>query len=526
MAVRLLSVAGMGCVLFVGPLRAEFRFAEATIDGLQAQMAAGTLTARELTAAYLERIDAIDKAGPRLNSVIEINPDALEIAARLDAERKTGRVRGPLHGIPILLKDNIATADRMETTAGSLALLGAKPPRDAHIVTRLREAGAVILGKTNLSEWANFRGERSVSGWSGRGGQTLNPYVLDRNPSGSSSGSGAAVAANLCVAAIGTETNGSIVSPSSACGIVGVKPTVGLASRTGIIPIAASFDTPGPMTRTVRDAAIVLEALAGADPEDRATQARPATTANFAAATRPDALRGARIGFVRPEGYWPNVDAILDAVLKTLRDAGAELIDVGQLPKMKSGVVTELFRYELKDGLNAYLATLGENSRMKSLADLIKFNEQHWAREMPLFGQQHFIAAQAKGPLTEPAYRDALAIAHATNRTDGIDAVTAKHRLDAIVAMTRSASELIASNETPDSIFGGKRPTGGSSTPAAIAGYPSLTVPAGEIHGLPVGISFFGTAWTEPKLLAFAADYETRAKPRREPRFLPTVPRP
>jgi amidase len=509
---------------FVAPLRAAFPFAEATIDDLQRRMTAGELTARALAQAYLTRIAEVDQAGPKLNAVIEVNPDVLAIAEQLDTERKAGKVRGPLHGIPVLLKDNIATADKMETTAGSLALVGHKPPRDAHLVARLREAGAVILGKTNLSEWANFRGSSSVSGWSGRGGQTRNPYVLDRNPSGSSSGSGAAVAANLCVVAIGTETNGSIMSPSSSCGIVGLKPTVGLVSRTGIIPIAESFDTAGPMTRTVRDAALVLAAIAGADERDPRTQTRPEDAPrDFAGALRPRALQGARIGVIRPVGYWPSVDDVMNASLTALREAGAELIDVEPLPRLAGNAMTEVFRYEMKHGLNAYLATLGPGSPMKTLADLIRFNEQHWSREMPLFGQQHFTAAQAKGPLTEPAYREALEACWRVNRTEGIDATMDKHRLDALVAMTRSAADLTAANDTPEPVFGGKRPSGSSSTPAALAGYPSVTVPAGQIRELPVGISFFGRAWTEAKLLALAADFEARTKARREPKLLKTL---
>ncbi len=518
---------GLLAVVFVVPLRAAFPFAEATIDDLQRRMAAGELTASALTQAYLTRIAEVDQAGPTLNAVIEVNPDALAIAEKLDAERKAGRVRGPLHGIPVLIKDNIATADKMETTAGSLALVGHKPPRDAHIVTRLREAGAVILGKTNLSEWANFRGSSSVSGWSGRGGQTRNPYVLDRSPSGSSSGSGAAVAANLCVVAIGTETNGSILSPASSCGIVGLKPTVGLVSRSGIIPIAESFDTAGPMTRTVRDAALVLAAIAGADEQDPKTQTRPeGASQDFAGALRAGALRGARIGVIRPLGYSPSVDGLMDTMLTALREAGAVLVDVEQLPRAPGSAMTTVFYYEMKHGLNAYLATLGAGSSMKTLADLIKFNDQHWSREMPLFGQQHFITAQAKGPLTETAYREARDGCWRVNRTEGIDAAMDKHRLDALVAMTRSVADLIAANDTPDPVFGGKRPSGSSSTPAALAGYPSVTVPAGYIAELPVGISFFGRAWSEGKLLAFAGAFEASTKARREPKFLPTLAAP
>ena len=434
-------------------VRAAFPFAEATIDDLQRRMAAGELTSRALTAAYLERIEEIDRGEPKLNSVIEVNPEALAIAEKLDAERRSGRVRGPLHGIPILIKDNIATADFMQTTAGSLALIGHKPPRDAHLVTRLRDAGAVVLGKTNLSEWANFRGERSISGWSGRGGQTRNPYVLDRNPSGSSSGSGAAVSANLCVAAIGTETNGSILSPATACGIVGLKPTVGLVSRSGVIPIAATFDTAGPMTRTVRDAALVLAALAGADERDSATKPIPSELARqLSVAPPPGALKGARI---------------------------------------------EVMLFEMKAGINAYLAELGPEARIKTLADVIKFNDEHWAQEQPLFGQQQFVRSQAKGPLNEPAYLEARELCSRASRAEGVDAIMDKHQLDALV--------------------------GGGGGLAAMAGYPSITVPAGFNGEMPVGFLFYTRAWQEAKLIALAADFEAKTHARREPKFLPTI---
>ena len=480
-----------------------FPFAEAMIDELQARMAAGTLTSRELTVAYLERIAQIDRAGPRLNSVIELNPDALTIAEKLDAERKAGRVRGPLHGIPILIKDNIATADKMETTAGSLALVGLKPPRDAHLVTRLREAGAVLLGKTNLSEWANFRGERSVSGWSGRGGQTHNPYVLDRNPSGSSSGSAAAVSANLCVAAIGTETNGSIISPSTACGVVGFKPTVGLVSRSGVIPIAATFDTAGPITRTVRDAALVLAALAGTDARDPLTQDLPSDlAAQLTAPLRPGALKGARIGVISNVAGKRGPDGVMIAALAALRAAGAEVVDVGELPGLQaaSSARIEVMLFEMKAGINAYLAELGPSAAMKTLADVIRFNDEHWAKVQPLFGQQYFVRAQAKGPLTEPAYLAARERCWRAARTEGIDALMEKHQLDALV--------------------------GGGAGVAAMAGYPSVTVPFGPLAPLPTGFLFYGRAWSEAKLLALAADFETRTLARREPQFLPTVSTP
>ncbi|MBI3885815.1 MAG: amidase [Opitutae bacterium] len=498
----------------------DFAFAEATIDSLQARMAAGTLTSHELTAAYLARIAAIDKGGPAINAVIELNPDALAIADALDAERKAGHVRGPLHGIPILIKDNIATADRMETTAGSLALVGAKPPHDAALVTRLRAAGAVILGKTNLSEWANFRSTNSVSGWSGRGGQTHNPYALDRNPSGSSSGSAVAVAANLCVVAVGTETDGSIVSPASVNGVVGVKPTVGLVSRTGIIPIAASQDTAGPIARNVRDAALLLEAISGPDEHDAVTQTRPATmAANFAAALQPGALKGARLGLLRgPFGFRPKMEPVLAGLVDALRAAGAEVVDLGDVPALREAgdPEGEVLRYEFKNGVNAYLATLGPAAPVKSLADLIAFNDAHRDREMPLFAQETFVKSQAKGPLTDQAYLDARAACLRIARKDGIDALMDKNNLDALVALTTGPAALT------DPVNGGYG-TGSSSSPAAVAGYPSVTVPAAQVMGLPVGFSFFGRAWSEARLLALAADFEAHTRARREPQFLPTV---
>ncbi len=500
---KFLSAALLTCASLAIARAAEFPFAEATIDDLQAHMAAGTLTSRELTAAYLARIAEIDKAGPKLNAVIELNPEALAIADTLDAERKAGRVRGPLHGIPILIKDNIATADKMETTAGSLALVGLKPPRDAHLVTQLREAGAIILGKTNLSEWANFRGDRSISGWSGRGGQTRNPYVLDRSPSGSSSGSAAAVAANLCVAAIGTETNGSIISPALACGVVGLKPTVGAVSRSGVIPIAAAFDTAGPITRTVRDAALVLAALAGTDARDAVTQDLPADFAEKLAAAWPaGALRGARLGVMGAPGSARTANKTFSAALETLRAAGAELIDVGEAPGLEnsSGARIDVMLYEMKTGINAYLAELGPDVPIKTLADVIKFNDEHWAKEQPLFGQQYFARTQAKGPLTEPAYIEALEKCRRVSRTEGIDALLEQHRLDALI--------------------------GGGPTLAAMAGYPSVTVPLAPVAEMPAGLLFFGRAWSEAKLLALAADFEARTRGRREPKFLPTVSAP
>ncbi len=502
---------------------ADFPFAEATIESLQVQMSAGSLTSHQLTAAYLQRIAEIDRSGPKLNAILELNPDALSIADSLDAERHAGHVRGPLHGIPVLLKDNLDTADRMETTAGSLALLGQRPPRDAHVVARLREAGAVILGKTNLSEWANFRGRNSCSGWSARGGQTRNPYALDRNPSGSSSGSAAAVSANLCVVAIGTETDGSIVSPASACGVVGIKPTVGLVSRAGIIPISASQDTAGPMARTVRDAALVLAAIAGPDPRDPATQEIPAGLAAALAAPLPGgALRGARIGLVRgPFGFPARMEPLQDEFAEKLRAAGAEVIDPVKIPTLHLLGAFEgtVLSYEFKDGLERYLAELGRQTPMKSIADIIAFNRAHRDRELFYFDQERLEEAQTRGPLTEPDYLEAVALCRRLARTEGIEAALDDHKLDALVMFTRG----IAGLTDP---YAGEPDTGDSSSLAAVAGCPSITLPAAWLHGLPLGVSFVGRPWSEAKLLALAADFEAKAGQRKAPEFLESVPRP
>jgi amidase len=497
-----------------------FPLEETTITDLQSRMRAGTLTSRELTLAYLRRIADLDKSGPRLNAVIELNPDALAAADACDAERRAGQVRGPLHGIPVLIKDNIATADRMQTTAGSLALVGARPRGDAALVARLRAAGAVLLGKTNLSEWANFRSSAATSGWSGRGGQTLNPYALDRDPDGSSSGSAVAVSANLCVVAVGTETNGSIVSPASVCGIVGIKPTVGLISRSGVIPVSFSQDTAGPMARTVRDAAILLGALAGPDPDDPATAGRPpGYSTDYLGGLGRDGLRGARIGVVDGSfGFNPRMEPIRERAVEALRAAGAVIIEHVELPKTDGLQEAEfdVLLYEFKDGLNRYLATLAPGAPVTSLADIIRFDDAHRSREMPLFGQEVFLRAQGKGPLTEKAYGEARALCLRVARTEGIDAVMTAQRLDALVAMTSGpAWSLDPVNGDPD--------TGGSASFAAIAGYPDVTVPADRVFGLPVGISFFGRAWSEGTLLRLAADFEAKTQARRPPRFLPTV---
>jgi amidase len=491
---------------------------ERGIDDLQQAMQSGGLTSRAITQAYLRRIDAIDRQGPALNSVIELNPDALDLAARLDQERAAGKVRGPLHGIPVLLKDNIDTADRMKTTAGSLALVDARPLQDAGLVVRLREAGAVILGKTNLSEWANFRSNDSTSGWSGRGGLTSNPYALDRNGCGSSTGSGVAVAASLCAVAVGTETDGSIICPAARNGIVGVKPTVGLVSRSGIIPISETQDTAGPMARTVADAAALLGVIAGADARDRAT-AGARVAADYRAFLQLEALKGKRVGVMRNFfGFDRRVDALMETAIREIERAGATIVDPANLATRGQFGAAErlILHYEFKDGLRKYLAALGPSAPMKSLADLIAFNEAHAKEEMPHFGQDIFVAAEAKGPLTEKAYLDAKAKARRLSRKDGLDKVIAAHALDALIAPSGGPAWLT-------DLINGDSGTGGSSGPAAVAGYPSVTVPMAFVRGLPVGVSFIGTAWSEGPLLGMAYAYEQRTRARRAPEYLPSA---
>ena len=494
------------------------------VTALQAQMAAGRLTSQALTRACLQRIAALNLRGPRLRAVIELNPDALAQAKALDAERrgKAARVRGPLHGIPVLLKDNIATADKMATTAGSLALAGLHAQRDAHIVQRLREAGAVILGKTNLSEWANIRSSRSTSGWSSRGGQTRNPHVLNRNTSGSSSGSGAAAAAGLAPLTVGTETDGSICSPANVCGVVGFKPTVGLVSRSGIIPISASQDTAGPMTQRVRDAALLLQALAGPDADDAATAAAPAATAavDYAAALRPDALRGARLGVVRSAvPTQPGVAARFEEALAVLRAQGAVLIDpldIANRDKLRAPEFTVLL-YELKDGLAKYLRAYQSDAPVKTLADVIAFNKANAASVMPFFAQDTLERAEATQGIDSADYREALAICQRFSRAEGIDALFAEHKLDAVVGPTGSVAWPI------DQLLGDRPGGGGFGSVFAVAGYPHLTVPMGFVADLPTGLSFGALAWQDAKVLALGHAYEQASQCRRAPRFLREV---
>jgi len=497
-----------------------FELDETTISELQDAMKSGKLTSRSITEKYLARIDQIDKQGPAINAIIELNPDALSIADALDKERTAKGARGPLHGIPMLVKDNIDTADKMMTTAGSLALLNSRAPKDSTVAQRLRDAGVVILGKTNLSEWANIRSNHSTSGWSGRGGQTKNPYALDRNPCGSSSGSGAAVSANLAAAAIGTETDGSIVCPSSTCGIAGIKPTVGLVSRTGIIPISHSQDTAGPMCRTLRDAAIVLGALTGMDDADPATtESREHSYTDYTQFLKEDGLRGARIGVVRRTfGFNEEVDKIMEAALEVMKKQGAILVDPAPIESAGKFGESEftIFLYELKADLNTYLAKLGPNAPVKTLKDIIDFNERNSEKEMPYFGQDTFLKSEEKGPLSAQEYLDAVTKARDLARKQGIDATMDKNNLDALIGPTGGPAWL--TDHINGDSFGG-----GSSSTAAVAGYPNITVPAGFIHGLPVGISFFGRAWSEPVLLRVAYSFEQATKVRKAPTFAPTV---
>ncbi len=499
---------------------APFELDEITIDDLRSGFKSGKYTVRSVVEKYIKRISEIDKAGPAINSVIQLNPDALKIADALDKELKEKGPRSPMHGIPVLIKDNIDTADNMETTAGSFALMDAKPVKDSFVVKQLRDAGALILGKTNLSEWANMRSSHSTSGWSGRGGLTKNPYALDRNCSGSSSGSGAAAAANLCAVAIGTETDGSVVSPSSLNGLVGIKPTVGLVSRTGIIPISHTQDTAGPMCRTVRDAAILLSVMADADDEDEATQNKGRSNVNdYTKFLNKDGLKGARIGVLRQYfRFLPSVDKIINDSLEVLQQQGAILIDpividtLGKFDDSEGAVL----RYELKADMAAYLKHRGNGTSFHTLKDLIEFNKNHPDKEMPYFNQELFLQAEEKGPLTDKEYLEAVEKNHRMTREEGIDAVMDKYKLDAIVSPTDSPAWMT-------DLVDGDHFLGGSAQLAAVAGYPHITVPAGEVFGLPVGISFFGKAWSEPVLLKIAYAFEQATKARKTPSFLPTV---
>jgi amidase len=500
------------------PSPRPFDLDEITIADLQAGMASGKYTARSITEMYLARIQQIDAQGPTLKSVIQVNPDAEALADTADRERKARHVRGPLHGIPVLVKDNIDTGDRQETTAGSLALVGARAKQDSFVAQKLRDAGAVILGKTNLSEWANIRSSHSTSGWSGRGGLTRNPYALDRNACGSSSGSGAAVSANLCAAAVGSETDGSVVCPASTNGIVGIKPTLGLISRSGIIPIAHSQDTAGPMARTVRDVAVLLGALAGADPRDSATAANIGKIADdYTKFLDPQGLRGARLGIARKYfGFSDAVDELFNNLIPELKRAGAEVIDPADLPTHGKFDDTEftVLLYELKTDLNAYLAA--RPGAIGSLKEVIDYNDHNRVTEMPWFGQDIFLKAQAKGPLSEKEYTDALEANHRLARKEGIDAVMDQYKLDALVAPTGGPAWIM-------DVVTGDHAIGGCSNAAAVAGYPHISVPAGFVFGLPVGISFFGRAWSEPTLLKVAYGFEQTFKARKPPQFLPTA---
>lgn len=493
-----------------------------TIPELQAAMQSGQVSSRALVEHYLARIDAFDRQGPALRAVLECNPDALQIADTLDAERRAGHVRGRLHGIPVLLKDNIVTADRMQATAGSLALVGATAPRDAFIVTRLRAAGAIILGKANLSEWANFRSIHSSSGWSARGGQARNPYVLDRTPLGSSSGSAVAVAANLCAVAIGTETDGSIVSPSGACSVVGIKPTIGLLSRAGLVPISHTQDSPGPMARSVVDVAILLGVMTGVDDRDAATTSSQGhAETDYTRVLDPGGLRGARIGVARKHffGYSELADRVIEDSLDVMRREGAIVVDPANLEtagRYDDDEMTVLV-YDFKTDLNRYLAELGPDAPIHSMADAIAFNLAHREAEMPFWGQELMVQAQAKGPLSDPVYQKALARCRRLSRTEGIDRTMDRYRLDAIVAPTQGPPWVI------DLVNGDPPGAMSSSTPAAVAGYPNITVPAGYTYGLPIGLSIMGRAYSEPMLLRIAYAFEHATNARQAPRFFQTA---
>ena len=498
----------------------DFAYSEATIDDLQKQMADGKLTAVALTQAYLDRIAAIDKAGPKINSVIELNPDALDMAKRLDDERKAGKLRGPLHGMPVLIKDNIDTADKMQTTAGSLALEGNIAKQDAFIVEKLREAGAVLLGKTNLSEWANFRSTSSCSGWSSRGGQTKCPYVLTNNPCGSSAGSGAGLAANLCVIAIGTETDGSITCPASVNGLVGIKPTVGLWSRSGIIPISATQDTAGPMARTVKDAAIFLGICTGEDERDEVTkESTGKTLSNYAEGLDGNGLQGKRIGVdLKRRSKFHQLNALLDAALEDLKKGGATIVEVEYVEAIdKLGEYeTKILQYEFKDGVNKYLA--GANAKVKTLTDVIAFNTANEDKAMPFFKQEQLENSEKTEGLDIKEYKDALAKGRDASRKILGD-LMAKYQLDGITGITMPPACAI------DNLYGDRYSNDFLTAPAAMSGYPHITVPCGQVFGLPVGLSLFGAPYTEHKLIQMAYVYEQATKKRVKPRFLEGIQR-
>ena len=501
------------------PIVDAFAVEERSIAEWQAALTRGELTSRQLVERYFQRIESLDATGPTLRAVLETNPEALDIATALDAERRANKVRGPLHGIPVLVKDNIDTADRMHTTAGSGALAGDRPSRDAFIVERLRAAGAIVLGKTNLSEWANFRSTHSSSGWSARGGQARNPYALDRSPSGSSSGSAIAAAANYCTAAIGTETDGSITSPSSACSLVGLKPTVGLVSRSGIVPISHTQDTAGPMCRSVADAAALLSVLAGADPRDPAT--RGARVGDYLRAVDANGLQGARIGVAREKytGYSHAADEAFERALAVMKDRGAVIVDPANLATAGKfdDAEFDVLLYEFKADLERYLATRAPNAPAQTLDALIAYNREHAESEMPYFRQEIFEMSAKKGPLTSANYRKALAHCRTMSRTQGLDATFAKHRVDAIVAPTSGPPWLI------DLVNGDAGSGGSSTTPCAVAGYPAITVPMGYTRGLPLGITFMGRPWSEATLLKLAYAFEQAGKVRVAPEFAATA---
>lgn len=497
----------------------SFRFEEYTITQLQQGYDNSEFTVTDVVQAYLDRIAQIDDEGPVLNAVIQVNPDALTIAAQLDAELRDGKKRGPMHGVPVLLKDNIDTHDQMETTAGSRALTGSHPLQDSYIAIKLREAGAVIIGKANLSEWANFRGNLSSSGWSGVGGQTKNPYVLDRNPCGSSSGSGVAVSANLTMIAIGTETNGSIVCPATANGIVGIKPTVGLLSRSGIVPISFTQDTPGPMGKTVSDAAAALGAMTGIDPNDSKTAASEGKyLTDYTTFLKEGGLKGKRLGwYTAARGAHFKVDTLMQHAVDFLKSQGAEVIEIDNIYSREVGSLSfQVMLYEFRDGLNKYFASLGENAPVKSVEQLIEFNRND-SIELRFYDQELLIEAQKKGDLTSQEYLEALEKMNRLVRDEGIDKVMKEHNLDAFIAPTGSPA-------WKTDLVNGDSYTVSSSSPAAVAGYPNITVPMGYVDGLPVGISFFGRAWSEPLLIEIAYSYEQGTKFRKAPQFLPTLP--